>query len=167
MFEQELSNASRKAELFDSLLSSIESAYGEQFGSLDRERFDEWKKNGPTWEKESTVQALIIREWLGSHVGLVRDIHGIAREPPLLSKIHDEVWTHFENHPPEETRDVGRVRMIVMAEFERAISSCPDLPEATREDLLKYLKEPSHSYESSFRRTVGLLPGGKDGNEKI
>ena len=141
-------------------MSSIESEYGEQSESLDeiRARFDEWTRNGPFWEKELTVQALIVRDWLSDHVGFVRDIRGMAQEPPVLSKIHDEVWAHFENHPPEETKDAGRVRMIVKAEFEKAISSCPDLPEATREELIKYLKEPFHTHESSIRRTVGLSP---------
>ena len=165
MSERELSNASRKAELFGNLLSSIESEYGEETESLDKARFDEWTRNGPTWQKELTSEALIIQGWLGDHVGLVRDARGMAREPPFLSKIQKEVWTHFENHPPEETRNVGRVRMIVMAEFERAISSCLDLPEATRQDLLKYLKEPSHTFESKFRGIVGLGPlsGGEGG----
>jgi hypothetical protein len=150
-------------------LSSIESEYGGQSEELDRARFDEWKRNGPTWQKELISEALIIQGWLGSHVPLVRDARGMAREPPFLSKIQKEVWTHFENHPPEETKDVGRVRMIVMAEFERAISSCPDLPEETRQDLLKYLREPSHTHESLIRRTVGLgpLPGGEDGYKRI
>ena len=165
MSERELSNASRKAELFGNLLSSIESEYGEETESLDKARFDEWTRNGPTWQKELTVQSLIIWGWLNDHISIVRDIHGMAREPPLLSKIHDEVWTHFENHPPEGTKDAGRIRMIVKAEFERAISSCPDLPEAIREELINYLKEPSHTYESKFRKVVGLNPiqGGEDG----
>ncbi len=57
---------------------------------------------------------------------------------------------------------MGRARVI--AEFERAVSSCPDLPEATRQDLLNNLTEPFHTYESLFRETVGLGPlsGGED-----
>jgi hypothetical protein len=151
-------------------LSSIESEYGWESESFERARYDEWKRNGPTWQKEVISEAFIIWDCLlGNHVALVRDIHGITCDPPFFSKIRNEVWTHFENLPPEETKDVGRVRMIVMAEFERAVSFCLDLPEATREDLLKYLKEPSHTHESLFRRTVGLgsLPGGEDVYEKI
>ena len=148
-------------------MSSIESEYGEQSESLDeiRARFDEWTRNGPTWQKELTSEALIIWDWLSDHVAAVRDIRGMVRKPPCLSKMSNEVWTHFENHPPEETEDAGSARMIVMAELERAISSCPDLPEATREDLIKYLREPFHTYENKFRKVVGLNPiqGGEDG----
>ena len=151
-------------------MSSIESEYGEQSESLDeiRARFDEWTRNGPTWEKELTVQTLIIWDWLSDHVGIVRDIRGMVREPPFLSKMHNEVWAHFESHPPEETRDAARVRMIVMAEFERSISSCVDLTEATRGELIKYLREPTHTFESKFRRIVGLSPllGGEE-NEHL
>ncbi len=162
MSERELSNASRKAELFGNLLSSIESEYGEQTDPLEGARFDEWKKNGPAWQKEIICQALIVRDWLGNHTDLMRGNRGITRDPPFFSKIHYEVWTHFANLPPEETRDVGRARVI--AEFERAVSSCPDLPEATRQDLLNNLTEPFHTYESLFRETVGLGPlsGGED-----
>jgi hypothetical protein len=102
MSEPELSNASRKAELFGNLLSSIESEYGEQSESLERAKFEEWKKNGPTWQKEVISEALIIWNWLlGNHVALVRDIHGITYDPPFFSKIRNEVWTHFGNLPPE------------------------------------------------------------------
>ncbi len=45
MSERELSNVSRKAELFGNLLSSIESQYGWQTDSLERARFDEWKRH--------------------------------------------------------------------------------------------------------------------------
>ncbi|MGZ6224719.1 MAG: hypothetical protein ACXWMH_04315, partial [Syntrophales bacterium] len=158
--------ASKKDELFDNLLTSIESEYG-QSDSFEQARFDEWKKNGPTWQKESTVQDLIIWGWLDDHLGFVRDIRGMVRKPPLLSKIHGEVWTYFKNNPPEETKDGGKIRAIVIAQFERVISSCMDLPEPTREELIKYLKEPTHRFESEFRRTVGLPIGGKDGHEKI
>jgi hypothetical protein len=59
--------------------------------------------------------------------------------------------------------------MIVIAEFERAVSSCPDLPEVIREDLLKYLREPFHTRENLFRRVVGLNPlqGAENGYGEV
>jgi hypothetical protein len=150
-------------------LSSIESQYGRETESLEGAKFEEWKKNGLTWQKEIISEALILKDRIGNSIGLERDVHGITLDPPFLSKIRDEVWTHFENLPPEETRDVGRVRMIVMAEFERAVSSCLDLPEATKEVFLNYLKKPFHTRENLFRTVVGLNPlqGGEDVYEKI
>jgi hypothetical protein len=57
----------------------------------------------------------------------------------------------------------------MIAEFERAVSSCPDLPEVIREDLIKYLREPFHTRENLFRTVVGLNPlqGAEDGREEI
>jgi len=86
------------------------------------------------------------------------DLDETTLDPPLFPKILHEVWTHFEKLSPEATRDVGRVRMIVIAEFERAVSSCLDLPEAIKGVFLKSLKNPSHTREDLLRRVVGLDP---------
>ena len=169
MSEPELSNASRKAELFGNLLSSIESQYGEQSESLERARYDEWKKNGPTWQKEVISLALILKNRIGDSIGLERDVHGITLDPPFLSppfllKIRDEVWTHFENLPPEETRDIDSSRVV--GEFEKVVSSCLDLPEATKEVFLNYLKKPFHTRENLFKKVVGLNPLQGEGDDK-
>lgn len=150
-------------------MSSIESQYGWQTESLERAKFDEWKKNGAMWQKEVISLALILKDRIGDRIGLMREVDGITPDPPFLSEIRNEVWTHFENLPPEETKDVGRARII--AEFERAVSSCPDLPEASKEVYLENLKKPFRSRENIFRRVVGLdsllLHGEEDGNGEV
>lgn len=163
MSEPELSNASRIANLFDNLLSSIEGQYGWEIDSFERANFDEWKKNGAMWQREVLSEALILEYGIGAHIESVRDVHGITLDPPFLLKIYDEVWTYFENLPLEETRDVKRSRVV--GEFEKVVSSHLDLPEGTREALLKSLKKPFHTRENIFRRVVGLDPleGEKDG----
>jgi hypothetical protein len=164
MSEPELSNASRKAELFGNLLSSIESQYGWQTDSFERARFDEWKKNGPAWQKEVISEALILKNRIGAHIESVRDVHGFTLDPLFFSKIYHEVWTYFENLPPEETKDVDRSRIV--GEFEKVVSSHLDLSEATREALLESLKKPFHTRENIFRRVVGLNPLQGEGDEK-
>lgn len=167
MSEPELSNASRKAELFGNLLSSIESQYGWQTDSLERAKFDEWKKNGAMWQREIISEALILKARLGDRIGLMREVDGITPDPPFLSEIRNEVWTHFENLPPEETRDVGRSRVV--SEFEKVISSSLDLPDATKEVFIESLKKPFCSRGNLFRRVVGLNPleGEKDGYGEV
>jgi hypothetical protein len=148
-------------------LSSIESEYGWESESFERARFDEWKKNGFTWQKEIISEALILKYRIGDRVGSGKDNYGIIIDPPFLSEIWHEVWTHFENHPPGETRDVGRDRVV--GEFEKVVSSSLDLPDATKEVFIESLKKPFHTRENLFRTVVGLNPleGEKDGYGEV
>src|SRR5512143_2217107 len=110
MFEKRSSNASRKAELFDNLLSSIESQYCEQFESLEKATYEEWKKSGPQWQKWVISESLILRYRIriADRIPVVRDANEMPLDLPFLSEICNKVWIHFENLPPEETKDVGR-----------------------------------------------------------
>jgi hypothetical protein len=148
-------------------LSSIESQYGRETESLEGAKFEEWKKNGLTWQKEIISEALILKYRIGDRVGSGKDNYGIIIDPPFLSEIRNEVWTHFENLPPEEIRDVDRGRAV--SEFEKVISSSLDLPDATKEVFIESLKKPFCSRENFFRTVVGLNPlqGGEDVYEKI
>ena len=58
--------------------------------------------------------------------------------------------------PSEETKDVGRDQ--VMREFEKVVSSSPDLPEDIRRVFWECLKQPFEAGENSFRKIVGLNP---------
>jgi len=169
MSERELSSASRKAELFDNLLSSIESQYCEQFESLERAKWDEWKKNGPTWQKEVISEGLILkyRIRVADRIPVVRDANGMPLDLPFLSEIRNKVWIHFENLPPEETKDVGRDQVV--SEFKRVVSACMDIPPVTKETYLESLNEPFHSRENKFRKVVGLGPleGEENGHRKV
>jgi hypothetical protein len=107
------------------------------------------------WQKEIISQALILED-------LLMDLDETTLDPPFLSKIRHEVWTHFEKNPPEAARDVGSVRTIVIDEFEKVVSSCLDLPKAIKEVFLESLKNPSHTHEDSSRRIVGLGPLQED-----
>jgi hypothetical protein len=155
-------------------LNSIESEYREQFESLDKATYNEWKKSGVQWEKEIICQHLILDHRLGDsdQVRLVECGINISEpsfklfEPVFLSQICHEVWTHFQNLPPEQTRDVGRDQVI--SQFEKVISSSTDIPEATKEVYLKYLKEPFRPGENKFRKVVGLNPlQGEDDDHKV
>ena len=138
-------------------MDSLNRLLGIDSESFERAKFEEWKKNGEAmWQKEIISLALILKYRIGDRVGLGRDLQGITLDPPFLSEIWHEVWTHFENLPLEEIRDVDRGQAV--SEFEKVISSSLDLPEATREDLLKSLKKPFHTRENLFRRVVGLNP---------
>ncbi len=88
-------------------------------------------------------------------------------DSPLLSEIHNEVWTHFENLPPEETKAPGRSQVV--GEFEKVISSRLELPEATKELFLESVKKPFHTRENIFRKVVGLSPlqGEEDVHKEI
>lgn len=162
MFERELSNASRKAELFANLLNSIESEYGGQLESFSdsfkKAKFDEWKKVGPVWEKLVTCQALILMNRINSRQGEWK----IDPDSPFFSKIRNEVWTHFKNLSPEEIKDINEKN--VTDEFEKAVSSSPELAEELKKMFLKCLREPFQNRENIFRRVVGLnqLHGGED-----
>ena len=168
MSERELSSASRKAELFDNLLSSIESQYCEQFESLERAKWDEWKKNGPRWQKEVISEALILkyRIRIADRIPVVRDANGMPLDLPFLSEIRNKVWIHFENLPPKETKDVGRDQVV--NEFKRVVSTM-DISQATKEAYLESLKKPFSSNENKFRKVVGLNPlqGEENGHKEV
>jgi hypothetical protein len=152
----------------DSLLDSL----GVDSDSFQQRKWDEWKRIGPTWQKEITSQCLILSDRLGNQIGQVECGASISEpsfkffEPVFLSQICHEVWTHFQNLPPEQTRDVGRDQVI--SQFEKVISSSTDIPEATKEVYLKYLKEPFRPGENKFRKVVGLNPlQGEDDDHKV
>ena len=97
-------------------------------------------------------------------MGLERKDYGITVDREILFKIYCKV---FGKHPPRETGDVDGIRMIVIVEFKKVISSFPNLPKAVREALLKCLREPFCKGENVFREVMGLKPlqGEEDDKE--
>ncbi len=142
------------------LLTSLNLEFGKN-DSFEEASFESWLKVAPLWERWLTFEALVIRDIFVTTTG------GTVREDPSLSKICDQVRAYFKNRPPEETEDGAKVREIMIGGFEKAISSCPDLAEETKERALRCLKEPSHCFEKLFRRIVGLSPGEKNDNKEV
>ena len=149
-------NVSIGQELFRQLLDSVNRLLGIDSDSFEQRRYDEWKTSGPQWQKEVISEALILKDRIRNRLGVVRDVNGNPLDPPFLSEIRNKVWTHFQNLPSEETKDVGRNQVI--DQFRKVVSSSMDIPEATKEVFLESLKQPLCSRENKFKRVVGLNP---------
>jgi len=139
-------------ELFLELLDSVNLKFGRTEG-YGAEVFDEWKQNGPLWQRLVTCQELILLNRGGPMIKL---------DSPFFLKVRNEVWIHFESLPPEDTGSISEERVI--KEFERVVSSSNDLPENFRGIFLECLKRPFEPGENRFRQICGLprQEGGED-----
>ena len=137
-------------------MDSVNRLLGIDSESFEQRKYEEWKRNGPPWQKTIISEGLILEDRIRNRLGVVRDVNGNPLDPIFLSEIRNEVWTYFQNLPPEETEDIGRNQVV--SEFEKVICSSMDIPEVTKEVFLESLKKPFDSHENKFREVVGLNP---------
>ncbi len=119
--------------------------------SSEQVQFEEWKKNGPIWEKEMLSQALVLER------GLRLKTPSFSMLPiTVFDDILSWVRAKLNGLPPEEIERADRTMMNLL--FQEVVTSSKVLSDDIKEVVMECLRIALPPYENHMRRIAGLEP---------